>query len=99
MLVCASRANELSPASARRGNQHAGRVRYPEEDFALLQYADSADRALEREEKVYPFLYPKKPRRRMISATCGGTISSQLSSPVAMRLSTSRENIGKYFGL
>ena len=27
----------------------------------------------------------------MISATCGGTISSQLSSPLAMRLSMSRE--------
>ena len=44
-------------------------------------------------------LYPKKPRWRMISATCGGTISSQLSSPVAMRFRTSRENIDRYLGL
>jgi hypothetical protein len=36
--------------------------------------------------KAYRFLYPKKPRRRMISATCGGTIWSQVSSPSAMRL-------------
>jgi len=47
----------------------------------------------------YRFLYPKKPRRRMISATCGGTIWSQVSSPAAMRLSTSREKIGRYLGL
>ena len=45
------------------------------------------------------FLVPKKPRWRMISATCGGTIWSQLSSPLAMRLSTSREKIGRYFGI
>jgi hypothetical protein len=35
----------------------------------------------------------------MISATCGGTILSQLSAPSAMRLRTSREKIGRYLGL
>jgi len=33
----------------------------------------------------------------MISATWGGTISSQLSSPLAMRLSTSREKVAPAF--
>ena len=35
----------------------------------------------------------------MISATCGGTIWSQLSSPSAMRLSTSRKKFGRHLGL
>src|SRR6516225_2453982 len=45
------------------------------------------------------FLYPKKPRWRISSATCGGTVSSQVSSPLAIRLSTSREKIERYSGL
>src|SRR5439155_13146942 len=60
----------------------------------LQQWTTTRDEA-----QLHRFLYPKKPRRRMISATCGGTISSQVSSPLAMRLSTSRENIGRYLGL
>jgi hypothetical protein len=35
----------------------------------------------------------------MIPATWGGTISSQLSSPLAIRWRRSREKIGRYFGL
>jgi len=40
--------------------------------------------------------FTRAERHRMISATCGGTIWSRLSSPAAMRLRTSREKIGGY---
>ena len=43
-------------------------------------------------------LYPKKPRLMIVEATSSGTIASQLSSPAAMRRSTSRLRIGRYSG-
>ena len=54
---------------------------------------------LEHEIARYSAALAEKPRRRMISATSGGTVSSQVSSPLPMRLRTSREKIERYLGL
>ncbi len=42
---------------------------------------------------------PKKPRLRIRPLTAGGTMASQDSSSVGIRLSTSRLRIGRYSGL